>query len=111
VTVRRTTNQKTGLEQLADDLPDQFTNLGPYLDQGVPGLRMYFRQMERWLDDNGHNADALPTLLDLIGVDVATCYRHMLTRNTQGPGPGFSPTPAVGESRPPLRLVPDLGTA
>lgn len=70
----------TDAEALADAAPDQFSDLRPYLADGVAGLRRYTGELTRWLESNGSNADALLDVLRCLGVDVANCYRVMLTR-------------------------------
>jgi hypothetical protein len=80
MTVRHTA-QKTGIEVLADAVPDEYLDLRPYLAGGVEGLRRYMHELTLWLESNGSNAAALSDLLRCLGVDVAACYRVMLTQS------------------------------
>jgi len=81
VTIRKSSRtRQTGPEALAETAPQHFSDLRPYLAEGVEGLRRYTRELTRWMESNGANADALPAVLRALGVDVATCYRVMLAQ-------------------------------
>jgi hypothetical protein len=86
VTVRR--NRRTvlsGPEALAEAASQHFSDLRPYLAEGVEGLRRYTHELTRWLEVKGSNAEALPDVLHALGVDVATCYRVMLSQPSGRP--------------------------
>ena len=45
-------------------------DLWPYLAEGVAGLRRYTHELTGWVERNGANAEALPAVLQALGLDV-----------------------------------------
>lgn len=75
----RTRRHPHDAEALAEAAPDRFSDLRPYLAEGVAGLRRYTHELTGWVERNGANAEALPAVLQALGVEVAECYRVMLS--------------------------------
>lgn len=68
VTVRHKSRAKLSFpDALADAAPEHFSDLPPYLTEGVGGLRQYIRELTRWLEDNGSSGAALSAILASLG--------------------------------------------
>jgi hypothetical protein len=78
--VRRGPGRQTIVERVAEDIGAGGVDLRPYLKDGVEGLRRFTREISFKLQIEGGSPEDTAEVLNLLGVDVAECYRVMFAR-------------------------------